>query len=252
VLHCSWLIQSQPNACPIFEYGRVPGKNGDKEVMKMIKEDLISNKSFRRLYFGSSAKFNPFALKSFTIILSFPLYAHNLRPRHDTPSADLVVSVTSEKSLAISGPGERNTLGLAALLALLNVLGLELVDLALLLEVEDGDAAAGSSAEPVAVGGEDKGVNLITGVERVEVLGLVEIPEHSDTVLTTGGTEGSIGGNGDGVDVASVTDVVGLEAAGSEFPNLFVLLVAALMTYNQDYSSKRNKQTGLACPSGIW
>ena len=210
----------------------------------MIKEDLISNKSFRRLYFGSSAKLNPLALKSFTIILSFPLYAHNLRPRHDTPSADLVVSVTSEESLAISGPGERDTLGLTALLALLNVLGLELVDLALLLEVEDGDAAAGSSAEPVAVGGEDKGVNLITGVEGVEVLGLVEIPEHSDTVLTTGGAEGSIGGDGDGVDVAGVTDVVGLEAAGSEFPNLFVSLVAALRLLTKIIAVKEISKRG--------
>lgn len=150
----------------------------------------------------------------------------NLCPRHDTPSADLVVGVTSEQSLAVSAPGQADTLGVAALLALLDVLGLELVNLALLLEVEDGDAAGGSSAQPVAVGGEDEGVDLVTGVEGVEVLGLVEIPEHGGAVLATGGAERSIGGDGDGVDVAGVTDVVGLETAGSELPNLVVLHVS--------------------------
>ena len=52
------------------------------------------------------------------------------------------------------------------------------------------------------------------------MLGLVQVPEHGGTVLATGGAEGSVGGNGDGVDVAGVTDVVGLETAGSELPNL--------------------------------
>jgi hypothetical protein len=63
-------------------------------------------------------------------------------------------------------------------------------------------------------------VDLIAGVEGVEVLGLVQVPEHGGTVLATGGAEGSVGGNGDGVDVAGVTDVVGLETARSELPNL--------------------------------
>jgi hypothetical protein len=63
-------------------------------------------------------------------------------------------------------------------------------------------------------------VDLIAGVEGVEVLGLVQVPEHGGTVLATGGAERAIGGDGDGVDVAGVTDVVGLQAAGSELPNL--------------------------------
>jgi hypothetical protein len=151
----------------------------------------------------------------------------HLCPRHNTPSTDLVVGVTSEESLSVSAPSQGNTLGLTALLALLDVLGLELVDLALLLEVEDGDAGGGGSAEPVAVGGEDEGVDLIASVERVEVLGLVKIPEHGGTVLATGGAERAVGGDGDGVDVAGVTDVVGLETAGSELPNLDKLVPAS-------------------------
>lgn len=155
--------------------------------------------------------------------LSFIPYAppsSQLGSRHNTPGTDLVVGVTSEQGLAVSAPGQADALGLTALLALLNVLGLELVDLALLLEVEDGDAGAGGSAEPVAVGGEDESVDFIAGVEGVEVLGLVEIPEHGGAVLATRGAEGAVGGDGDGVDVAGVTGVVGLQAARGELPDL--------------------------------
>ena len=143
-----------------------------------------------------------------------------LSAAHDTPGTDLVVGVTGEQGLAIGGPGEGDALGLAGLLADLDVLGLELVNLGLLLKVEDDDGRGGGGAEPVAVGGEDKGVDLVTGGERVEVLGLVQVPEHGGSVLTTGGAQGAIGRDGDGVDVSGVTDVVGLDAAGSEFPDL--------------------------------
>lgn len=63
-------------------------------------------------------------------------------------------------------------------------------------------------------------MDLVVGVEGVEVLALVEIPEHGGAVLATGSAEGSIGRDGDGVDVAGVADVVGLELAAGELPNL--------------------------------
>ena len=56
---------------------------------------------------------------------------------------------------------------------------------ALALKVEDLDARRGRRAEPVTVGGEDKGVDNIASLEGVEVLALVQIPKHSDTVFTT-------------------------------------------------------------------
>lgn len=144
----------------------------------------------------------------------------HLSTAHDTPGTDLVVGVTGEESLAVSRPGEGDTLRLTALLADLHVLRLELVDLALLLEVEDDDARGGGSAQPVAVGREDESVDLVTGGQRVQVLALVQVPQHGGTVLATGGAQGAVRGDGDGVDVAGVTDVVGLDAAGSELPDL--------------------------------
>jgi hypothetical protein len=92
----------------------------------------------------------------------------------------------------------------------------------LALEVKDLDAAGSGSAEPVPVGREDKSVDNVTGLEGVEVLALVEIPEHGDTVLSTGSSERTVGGDSDGVDVAGVAVVVGLQLELGEFPDLEV------------------------------
>jgi hypothetical protein len=76
-------------------------------------------------------------------------------------------------------------------------------------------------------------VDLVTGGEGVEVLGLVQVPKHGGSVLATGSAERTIGGDGDGVDVAGVADVVGLDAAGSEFPNLDDVSLCAIILLQQ-------------------
>ena len=90
----------------------------------------------------------------------------------------------------------------------------------LALMVENLDARCSRRAEPVAVGRENKGVDDVTGLERVEVLALVEIPEHGDTILTTGRRKGAIRGNRNGVDVTSVAVVVSLELKLGKLPDL--------------------------------
>jgi len=52
------------------------------------------------------------------------------------------------------------------------------------------------------------------------VLRLVEVPEHGCAVFAAGRAEGAVRGDGDGVDVASVANMVSLDAAGCEFPDL--------------------------------
>ena len=91
---------------------------------------------------------------------------------------------------------------------------------ALALEIKDFDAAGGGSTEPVTVGREDKGIDDVTGLEGVEVLALVQIPEHGDAILSTRSGKGAIRGDGDSVDVAGVTVVVGLQLELREFPDL--------------------------------
>jgi hypothetical protein len=51
------------------------------------------------------------------------------------------------------------------------------------------------------------------------VLRLVEVPEHGCAVFAAGRAE-EPSGDGDGVDVASVANMVSLDAAGCEFPDL--------------------------------
>lgn len=87
-------------------------------------------------------------------------------------------------------------------------------------KIEDLDAGRRRSAEPVPVGREDKRIDDVTRLKGVKMLALVEVPEHGDTVLATGCGEGTVGRNGDGVDVASVAVVVGLELELLELPDL--------------------------------
>lgn len=56
-------------------------------------------------------------------------------------------------------------------------------------------------------------MNLVASGEGVEMLGLIEIPEHGCAVFATRSAEGAVGGDGDSVDVAGVADMVGLDAA---------------------------------------
>jgi hypothetical protein len=112
-----------------------------------------------------------------------------LTPRHDTPGTNLVVGVSSEQSLSIRAPRQAHTFWISALLANLNVLWLQLINLALLLQVEDDNAAGGSGTQPVSVWREHKGVDLVTSSKGVEMLGLVQVPKHSGSVLSTGSAE---------------------------------------------------------------
>jgi len=54
------------------------------------------------------------------------------------------------------------------------------------------------------------------------VLGLVEVPEHRDAVLSSGSSQGTVGGHGNGVDVAGVAVVVRSQFELRQFPDLWV------------------------------
>lgn len=93
-------------------------------------------------------------------------------------------------------------------------------DYSLALKVEDFDAAGSGSTQPISVWGENKGIDNIAGLQGIEVLALVQIPEHGDTVLATRCGKRTIGGNRNGVDVTGVAVVVGLQLELREFPDL--------------------------------
>lgn len=124
----------------------------------------------------------------------------------DDVSADNVIGVTGIEDGAIRGPAERDALSGESLLADGALGELDGVKADLGLEIPDVDGGGSSSTEPVTDGGEDEVVDDLTSLKGVEVLALVDVPEHGGTVLTTGGTERAIGGDSDGVDITGVTD----------------------------------------------
>ena len=57
-------------------------------------------------------------------------------------------------------------------------------------------------------------------VEGVEVLAVVEVPQHGLGVSAARCAQGTVGGHSDGVQVSGVTDVVGLKLAVGQVPDL--------------------------------
>lgn len=142
----------------------------------------------------------------------------------DRIASDLGVRVPGKEGLAIGRPGQGGTVGLGGqgVLPLGGPLGLEVVHHLLALQVPDLDALGRGGAEPVAVGGEDQGVDDVAGVQGVEALAFVQVPEHGGAVLAAGGAEGAVGGDSHNVQVARVANEVLLELAVGQIPDLFM------------------------------
>lgn len=139
---------------------------------------------------------------------------------------DEVISVSSEQVGAISGPGQAGAVGHKGVLAHRGNIDLELVNQALGLQIPDLDALGGGGAQPVSVGGEHEGVDDVTSLKNVQALALGQVPKHGGTVLATGSAQRAIGGDGHGVQVASVALEVGAESAVGQRPDLDQLVPA--------------------------
>jgi len=138
----------------------------------------------------------------------------------DLPDADQVVGVTGEERLSIGGPGEGGAGRSLGFGGSGQNFWFQLVDDDLAFQIPDFDGCSGGGAEPVSVGREGEGVDGVASVESVEMLSLVEIPEHRLAVLATGSAEGTVGRDGDRVQVTGVADVVRLQLAVGQIPNL--------------------------------
>src|SRR5699024_5545121 len=137
---------------------------------------------------------------------------------NNLPNTDLVVGVAGEQGGAIIRPSQRGALWGLALAG--DDFGLKLVHQILVLEIPDLDGGTSSNAKPVFVGREAQSVDDVIVVKSVQVLALGKIPEHSLEVLATRSAQGTVGRNGDGVQVAGVSDVVGLELAVGKVPHI--------------------------------
>lgn len=137
------------------------------------------------------------------------------------PNSDLVIGITSEQSLTISRPSHGQTLWGSGAGGISGHFRFELLNLVLAFQIPNHDGRSGSGAQPVAVGGEAKSVNCVGVIQSVQMFAVIEVPEHGLGVLAAGGAEGAVGRHGDGVQVAGVADVVGLEPAVGQVPHLF-------------------------------
>lgn len=93
-------------------------------------------------------------------------------------------------------------------------------------QIPDLNSLLGGSAQPVSVGGEGESVDDVSGIEGVQVLALVEVPELGSSVLATRSAERTIRGNSDSVDVVRVSSEVGAELAVGQVPDLDLLVPA--------------------------
>ena len=152
--------------------------------------------------------------------LSYVTLTHNLRCAGHLPHTDDVIGVTGEQSLTISRPGQGDTLGQLRFLTNGEEFRAKLVNNSLGFQIPDLDGRTRGSAEPVAVRAESHGIDDITSFQSVQVLSLRQVPQHGDTVLATRGTERTIRGDGDGVKVSGMTDVVGHKLAADQVPDL--------------------------------
>ena len=62
-------------------------------------------------------------------------------------------------------------------------------------------------------------MNNAIGFEGVQAFAFVQIPQHGGGVFTTGGTEGTVGGDGDGVQVTGVAFQIVAEFAIGQVPD---------------------------------
>lgn len=121
--------------------------------------------------------------------------------------------------MTVSRPSKRDTLRGSGFFAGFGEFRAEFIDNRFGFKVPNLDTATSGSTQPVTVGGEAECVDDIASFQTVKVFAFVQIPEHGDSVLTTRSAKRTIGGNGDGVNITSVTDVVGSEFALCEIPN---------------------------------
>jgi hypothetical protein len=165
------------------------------------------------------------------------------------PDTDNVIRVTREESGTIGRPTDRQTVRVRVLsLTQLSEFRTELINNGLGLEIPDLDTSRGSSTEPVTVRGESKSMDKRSSFKRVEMLGIIKIPEHDNTILTGGSTERTIGGDGDSVNITVVTNEVGTELHLGKIPDLNKLIPT---TGNDERVSRVRRETNTRNPFGV-
>jgi len=135
----------------------------------------------------------------------------------DLVNVDVTVGGTGEQSVTVSRPLEGDAPWDTGLRGFL---GGKFIQDVLVFQIPDLDGSIGGCAQPVVLRREAHSVDGAVGIQGIQVLTVVNIPQHSGTVLTTGTTQTSIRRDGDGVKDTGVASQVGFQLAVVQVPNL--------------------------------
>jgi len=164
------------------------------------------------------------------------------------PDTNNLIAVTSKDGARISAPSNTETSRvLGHRLKVRSLLG-ELSNAALLLKIKDLDAVLGGGADPVLGWVEDKLIDLATSLELVHALALLKIPDEDGTLLASSSAERTLGGNTDGVKVASSTSEVELQLEVLKAPDLDNVIPAAR---NSNGSSRVGGEGNIGSPLSV-
>lgn len=139
---------------------------------------------------------------------------------HDLPNSDDVVGVTSEQSLTVSGPSQRDSVWFSGL-GVTSEFWLQFIDQRLWIQTEDLDTRSGSSRQPVSVWRESQSEDFILSTQGVHSRLVSQVPQHDFTVLTSGSDQRTIWRSSNGVNVVVVTDEVSFDLELVNVPCLF-------------------------------
>merc|ERR1719334_2385052 len=94
----------------------------------------------------------------------------------------------------------------------------------LALQIPDLDGRSSSGTKPVPVGTESKSIDGVRMVQGVQMLPIIEVPQHRLGILPPRCTQRTIRAHGYSVQVTCVANVVGLQLAVGQVPDLDVLI----------------------------
>jgi len=98
--------------------------------------------------------------------------------------------------------------------------GVQVGNEVLVFKIPDCNSLLGGSAQPISGWAEAQTVDDISSFEGIQVLSFIEIPQHGGSVSTSRCAQRTIRGDGNSVNVSSVSNEIGSQLARGQVPNL--------------------------------
>jgi len=138
------------------------------------------------------------------------------------PDTNRGIGVTSKEGVTISTPCQRDGFGLATVRGSEEsfIVGVQLGDLFLAFKIPNLNAVRSGSTQPIAIGRESQGMDDASSIKSIQRLVLDQIPEIGNLVTAARGTEGTVGRDGDGVQITLMSFQILDQLAVSQAPDL--------------------------------